>query len=209
MVLPKQSYRSRIPALLLLASIATSSTQAQPVPGDFDNDGDRDLFDFSALANCIALGGPAADIPPGCEPADFDSNAHVDLLDFSILQRNFAPWPRIVETSPANGEGMVALTRETIITVANPLDPATVTSENVFAAFGGAQLTALLRVTPDGIRVKLFYDQPLPPSARVRVTVDGSTIRDIFGNQLDADGDGAPGGIKTFDFDTCTVRAHS
>ena len=66
--------------------------------------GDRDLFDFGALANCIAMGGPTADIPPGCELADFDSNAHIDLLDFRVLQDNLAPSTGIESTSPANAD---------------------------------------------------------------------------------------------------------
>ncbi|MFQ5492514.1 MAG: hypothetical protein ACE5GE_17535, partial [Phycisphaerae bacterium] len=60
-------------------------------------------------------------------------------------------------------------------------------------------------ITGNGKRLKLFYDPPLPPSARVRVTIVGDNILDDLGNQLDADGNGTPGGTRTVDFDTCTV----
>lgn len=50
-----------------------------------------------------------------------------------------------------------------------------------------------------------FSAKPLPQSARVRVFVDGSGFVDDLGRQLDADGDGLPGGIRVFDFDTLTL----
>ena len=60
----------------------------------------------------------------------------VDLLDFAVLQAAFSPWSRITEMSPANAEDVVGLTRETIITIPNGVDAATVSNDNVFATFG-------------------------------------------------------------------------
>ncbi|MCH7872695.1 MAG: Ig-like domain-containing protein [Planctomycetes bacterium] len=171
--------------------------------GDLDGDGDTDIRDFASLVACLA--GPSEAIPAGCDTSDLNTDLHVDLRDVAAFQIAFAPPTGILSTSPTNGERDVALTRETIITVRGTVDAATVSGNDVFASFGGEKIPALLRVTPDGKRIKLFYNSPLPASARVRVTVDGTNINDGFGNALDADGDGVPGGIATFDFDTCST----
>jgi len=47
---------------------------ADPVPGDFDSDGDVDLTDFAHLQNCLdVLGAPPTD--PNCADADLDNDA--------------------------------------------------------------------------------------------------------------------------------------
>ena len=109
-------------------------------------------------------------------------------------------------SSPANGETDVAVTRETILRFSNPLDPSNVVdSFVVFAEFGGQKLSARIQVSFDLDTITLFYDEPLPPSARVRVTINGDQLIDAFGLPVDADGDGIPGGIATIDFDTLTL----
>lgn len=191
-------------ALVVLA--LAGSAFAQATAGDTDRDLDTDLTDFKKLVECAT--GPGGEVSPECTVANLDGSGGVDLLDFAVLQRAFSPWSRITEMSPANAEDMVALTRETIITIPNGVDAATVSNDNVFATFGGTKLTLLNdapRVTPDGKRIKLFYDPPLPPAARVRVTVLGSSIIDLAGNAVDADNDGVPGGTRIFDFDTCST----
>ena len=57
-------------------------------------------------------------------------------------------------------------------------------------------------MSPDQRRVTLFYDPPLPQSARVRVTIDGDAITNVDGEPVDADGDGEAGGRRLVDFDT-------
>ena len=89
--------------------------------------------------------------------------------------------PIIVRTSPAHGEGGVAITRETIIEFSRRLDPSTVDADSVPARFGGQDLAAQRRVSSDGKRVTLFYDQPLPAAARIRVTVRGDLVTDSGG----------------------------
>ncbi len=51
----------------------------------------------------------------------------------------------------------------------------------------------------------LFYKEVLPGSTRVRVSVDGSLIKDAQGNNVDADGDGAAGGNAVLEFDTLSL----
>ena len=111
----------------------------------------------------------------------------------------------IIETSPVDGETDVALTRESIITFDYPLEPATITSDSFFATFGGETLPVMLHVSPDNRVVTLFYQEPLPASAIVRVHVIGDLLLDDLGNIVDADGDGIPGGVRFIDFDTITL----
>lgn len=59
-----------------------------PLDGDFDNDGDVDLFDFERFLDCVT--GPGAGlIPPGCGVFDFDSDADIDLADAGAFLRAF------------------------------------------------------------------------------------------------------------------------
>ena len=111
----------------------------------------------------------------------------------------------LTSVSPANGEADVAVTRETIIQFSHPLDANTVTEGSVYAQFGGNKLAATRHLSPDRRRLTLFYDQPLPASARVRVTVDGDQLHDERGETVDANGDGIAGGTATIDFDTLGI----
>ena len=56
--------------------------------GDRESDGDIDIDDFKAFANCVS--GPGV-VPPDahCECFDFDLDTDVDLVDFGIFQRVF------------------------------------------------------------------------------------------------------------------------
>lgn len=110
-----------------------------------------------------------------------------------------------MRTSPADGEGEVAVTRETILEFSGPLDPATISASAFFARFGGNELVARIHLSPDKKRVTLFYTDPLPASARVRVTVDGSALKDTQGMAVDVDGDGTAGGSAIIDFDTLSL----
>ncbi len=62
-------------------------------PGDLDEDGDVDLFDYGMFGPCVA--GPAGNDPqPDCDQqafdaSDLDDDGDVDLLDFSRFTLNF------------------------------------------------------------------------------------------------------------------------
>ena len=73
---------------LLRAGIATTNdyhaVRLRVWGGDADRDGDVDMLDFSAFADC--LGGPA-EPAADCAAFDVDENGAVDLRDFAeILQ---------------------------------------------------------------------------------------------------------------------------
>ncbi len=59
--------------------------EAAAVPGDTDNDGDVDVFDFLAFEACEL--GPEFPLEAGCEGLDFDEDGDVDFGDFSTFQR--------------------------------------------------------------------------------------------------------------------------
>ncbi len=59
-------------------------------PGDFDADGDADLFDFRSFTACVTGPDPHAAIPAECAGSDFDQDGDVDLRDLAAFQRAFA-----------------------------------------------------------------------------------------------------------------------
>ena len=128
---------------------------------------------------------------------------------FSSITVSFAPNPEglfIVGTSPANGESGVSVTRETIIEFSEPIDPAKVTPESIFVQALGVELGARQHVSRDGKRVFLFYDNPLPPSARVRVTVrEGILHGDENTRDGDSFGGDLPGETTIIEFDTLSL----
>jgi len=101
----------------------------------------------------------------------------------------------------------VALSRETVLSFDEALDPDTVTSAAVHATAPGQSLPAMLKLSADGKHITLFYTELLPASAVVQVTVDGELLHGMngFHDQADVDGDGHPGGSKTIEFSTVSV----
>ncbi len=55
------------------------------IPGDFDGDTDRDVYDVDEFVVCMT-GPQTAPIIPQCAPGDFDLDHNVDLADFRIFQ---------------------------------------------------------------------------------------------------------------------------
>ncbi len=71
----------------------TLTLTVEPIPGDFDNDGDVDQEDFGHLQTCFGQPGSVA---PGCRDADVDRDGGVGPADFTIVQKcwsgpNFGP----------------------------------------------------------------------------------------------------------------------
>jgi hypothetical protein len=55
-------------------------TEAEPSPGDFDNDGDVDQDDFLSFEACFT--GSGGQFEPGCELGDFDGDSDIDCEDW-------------------------------------------------------------------------------------------------------------------------------
>jgi len=66
-------------------------------------------------------------------------------------------------------------------------------------------LLSRAELSSDRRKATLFYLENLPGSARVQVVFDGTGILDERGLAVDADGDGAPGGVAKIAFDTETL----
>ncbi len=143
----------------------------------------------------------------GADRFDYTVDDGSGETDVATVTIDVGPLPlTLIETSPANGEEDVAVTRETIVRFSNPLNESTVvTDSQLFAEFAGQRLNARIHVSPDRRTVSLFYFDALPASARIRVTLIGDDLLDKKSRPVDADADGAPGGSTLVDFDTLTL----
>lgn len=108
-------------------------------------------------------------------------------------------------SSPLNGESGVAPTRETIISFSGALNPATVTKNAFKAQVAGQDLDFRLYLSKDARQVTLFYTDPLPGNARVRVSIDGAILRAANGDPVDVDSDNLPGGLGVLEFTTLSL----
>ena len=189
--------------------------------GDIDNNG---VFNVLDLAKQIALARGQAGAASAADAvyADVDGNGFVNDADSAALVRfiletdtpETLPLASIRETSPAAGETRVAVTREFVLHFSIPLaldavvtthNPNTGTSGNLFATFGGQRLLTRAELSSDRKKASLFFLEPLPAGARVRVTFDSTGLRDILGRDLDGDADGLAGGSAYFNFDTLSI----
>jgi len=117
-----------------------------------------------------------------------------------------APLVTLDNLSPLNRETGVAVTRETIIHFSAPLSSDTTLDQDMFyAEFGGSKILSRAELSSDGMKATLFYLEPLPGSAQVVVTFDGSAVKDHAGAFVDADGDGNPGGQAAIAFNTLSL----
>lgn len=205
--------------LFMAMMFSTAAAMAQPCPhnGDVNRDG-RITSDDALLAfqHYLRLADPPLDpcqqdhanvLEPNrsaVTPADAQClSLWLDGLP-SCLTR--PPASTRIETSPANGEDGVALTRETIVRFSNPLAPSTtVDASGIVAEFGGQALPARIHMAADRRSVTLFYSDNLPASARIRVTVNGDVLLDEVDRAADVDGDGRDGGTAFVEFNTITL----
>lgn len=115
------------------------------------------------------------------------------------------PPTSITHANPAAGEGDVAVTRETILTFDQALDPATVTAASITARSGGTALAARRHLAPDRKQVTLFYADPLPDGVDIAIQINGDILKDIYGRAVDGDNDGTAGGQGSFTFRTLSL----
>ena len=118
------------------------------------------------------------------------------------------PLTRIASTSPVDQEQGVSVNRETIVYFSRPLAPGSaINTSKFFAGFAGRKLLGRVELSSDRRKASLFYLEPVPGSTRVNVVFDSTGLKDESGNDVDADGDGVPGGIKLIQFDTYSTTA--
>ena len=125
-------------------------------------------------------------------------------IDPGTIIRSFvvADPPGIESLSPAAGEELVSVTRETIVRFDEPVDPDSVDEDSFYVIANGARVAGTTRVSSTEKFATIVYDDPLPASTEIRIVVDGSRIVGRDGFALDADGDDEPGGLQNADFRT-------
>lgn len=113
----------------------------------------------------------------------------------------------VTETSPGSGMGGVSVTRETVLRFNSPLHTsAVIPVARFYAEAAGRRVLARPQLSDDRLTATLFYLEPLPGATRVAVTFDANGLKDTFGVELDGDGDGVPGGVLRFAFETLGVE---
>jgi len=166
---------------------------------DTDKDGIDDVYELrrATILNPLNSGDAAQ---------DFDGDGTSNLEEFkrgTDPAKSDVVLPTTVSSSPANGEQNVSVTRETVIRFSTPLaDTATIDPNQLYAEFGGRRMLSRVELASDRRAATLFYLEPLPGSARIRVQFHASSVMDAQGRPVDADGDGVPGGTALIDFDT-------
>lgn len=163
---------------------------------DTDADGIADVYELN-------LAGLLDPLEPLDAQRDPDGNGKTHLQEY-LDSLGVKPEPSFIsETSPMAGEDGVSVTRETIAYFSAALSPTTTLSVDKFwAEFGGRKILSRVELASDRRKATLFYLENLPANARVAVRLVGTGLKDINGQDLDADGDGRPGGTNVFTFDT-------
>ncbi|MDA9391354.1 hypothetical protein WN73_11870, partial [Bradyrhizobium sp. CCBAU 45394] len=131
---------------------------------------------------------------------DAAGNIKTQTLNVTLPQ----PIPlTITDVTPMSGAGDVGVTYRPKVTFSRAVDVSTLTSASIYATdTTGARVPATIVPTADGAAAWLFFTNPLPGASTITLHVDGSQIKDASGQALDADADGAPGGVLAETFTT-------
>jgi len=167
---------------------------------DLDRDGLSDVFELQHPRILNPLN-------PADAALDSDDDGDSNLIEF---QRGSDPesggLTRLKSSSPRSGEGEVSVTRETILRFTRPLAPNTGLNEGLFFAEAlGRRLLTRTELSSDRRTATLFYLEPVPANALVRVTLLGGGLRDSLNEAVDLDRDGEPGGDARIEFNTLGI----
>jgi len=203
-------------AAIIAWLVASTASAVLPKLGDMNGDNQVTVLDLTRLQ--IHLNGTAplspelqllGDINQDGLINDLDVTAIADII-LGIRPLRELPPPGILATSPMNGEGNVSLTRGTIFRFTQPLATTNAVSTNaLYAEFGGRRILSRSEFSSDRRALTLFYLEPLPASARIRVTIDGDAFAGMLGTKVDVKGNGIPGGTGFVEFDTASISAIS
>lgn len=185
--------------IAICCSILFCAARAFAVPGDVNLNEELDDDDITLIRDHVL--GISELTGEALVNADSNSDARIDVADILQVERTLNASGFLLSSSPANGEDEVAVTRETILRFTHPLDADTITTTSVRALFAGNALAYHWNLSPDAKTLTLFYDNPLPAAARVRVTINDQ-LRNERGIAFDFDRDGFEGDTAIIDFDT-------
>ncbi|NNU17732.1 hypothetical protein HK107_15480, partial [Parvularcula sp. ZS-1/3] len=121
-------------------------------------------------------------------------------FDFTVA----AP-TRIVAVRPTDGDDLVNLESKVTVEFDRPIDPDTVSMDTVKVMANGVQQQGQLFVSPNKQIITFVPDQLMPSGTKIRVMVDGDEVMGANGSNVDADGDGASGGMLQSEFSTVTL----
>ena len=135
------------------------------------------------------------------------AQADIDLLAQAVLGLYaLPPLPaKAVRLEPSAGASEVGVMVRPKVTFQKPVITASLNSNNFYATFAGQKLPAVITPANDGTFAWLFFASPMPSASQLTVTVNGATITNQDDTVLDADGDGAPGGVVQASFSTVSV----
>ncbi|MSU61880.1 MAG: hypothetical protein EXS31_05705, partial [Pedosphaera sp.] len=112
----------------------------------------------------------------------------------------------IRETSPIEAAEDVSVNRETRIYFTAPLAAdAKIAGDHFYAEAGGRRRLSRVELSSDRLRASLFHLEPMPGSTHVEVVFDATGLRDEAGREVDADGDGVPGGVFRLSFESSNL----
>ncbi|MFM7071338.1 MAG: Ig-like domain-containing protein, partial [Planctomycetota bacterium] len=113
------------------------------------------------------------------------------------------PALRLEKVWPADGAAELGVTIRPRIDFTRAVDPASLVSQSLFVSdAAGNRLPATIVPSADNTFAWLFLRDAMPGGTRMTINVDGSLIRAVDGQRLDADNNGAPGGLFTSTFTT-------
>jgi hypothetical protein len=113
------------------------------------------------------------------------------------------PALRLEKVWPADGASELGVTIRPRIDFTRAVDPATLVSQSLFVSdAAGNRLPATIVPSADNTFAWLFLRDAMPGGTRMTINVDGSLIRAVDGQRLDADNNGTPGGLFTSTFTT-------
>ncbi len=135
-----------------------------------------------------------------------DAAGNTATVSRTLTVNALAPFT-ITSIKPVDGKREVGVTQRPQINFSRAVNAATLTAASFYSTGSdGATLAATIVPSTDGSFAWLFFTQPMPGGSLITLHVDGSAIRAAAdGAFLDADGNGAPGGVFTLTFQTVST----
>jgi len=180
------------------SSAAYYRIQRVPVVQPLDTDGDG-IDDVYELQHSPALN--------PLDPGDASAEAPGTGLSYLEIYRFATSPPRAVAFDPTDGSADVGVTVRPKVIFPQPIIPTSLNATNFYATSAGTHLEGTIVPANNGTFAWLFLKQPMPNASEVQVAVDGSSIKTVAGEPLDADGDGQPGGVATTRFTTVSIAS--
>ncbi|MBE7503268.1 MAG: Ig-like domain-containing protein [Verrucomicrobiales bacterium] len=165
---------------------------------EFRLEGSANLTQWVSVPNTPTLDGPNRSVTVSSD----------DAPRFYRLRGGATLPPFVLSTSPVPGEQGVAVTREVVVRLSARLAANVVPAANmVFADASGRRILSRIEFADTRDTLTLFFLENLPAGSRIQITVDGDRLPTLEGPNIDVDGDGQPGGMGVFTYETASTLA--